>query len=197
VKPVTRTPGRWLARAGFPRASGGVPRFKGSRSPLSPRFRAVLSTFGLVSHQPGLTLALLLLGAALAGGQPKAELYHPPALSPEEAAKQGQALVANLLAQRPQEGLTNSGLLKLRLPEGGQREFRVRFTVQVTATNWLNTYETVPSASVPAVELRILHTEGRPNEYQLSQAASPSLSNSPPEVLTGNQTMRPFAGSDF
>jgi hypothetical protein len=129
---------------------------------------------------------VLLLGAA----EPPAQ---PIRLSPEQAEKEGRALVAEILLQRPAESSTNTGVLKIRNADGARSEIPVRFEIIPTATNWVNIYETTtPSNNVSLV---ITHSEGRPNEYVLSRMnAGKVLSR---QQLSGSATMIPFAGSDF
>jgi hypothetical protein len=139
-----------------------------------------------------LSIAFLLAFAPGASGQAKVET--PVPLDPVQAEREARLLVAELLAQKPGENATNLGRLIIQQNRVSQPEVAVRFETIQTATNWLSVYETVPGAGQSnATRLVVIHTPGQPNQYQLSEPASASA----PRKLAGNQTMVPFAGSDF
>ena len=58
-----------------------------------------------------------------------------------EAIIQGRKLVTQLLAQRPVDGFTKTGTLKIRNSNGERSEIPIKCEVLITATNWQNTYE--------------------------------------------------------
>ncbi len=138
----------------------------------------------------------------------------PIILSSAEAAKQGPALAQEILSIKP-ESLTNSGFLKIRDAKGKRTETLVQFRVTVGADNWQNTYMAFAAPhpnTNPIVELTIIHTDKKPNEYRLLTSdvfAKPDppgnsagfvyleRTNARVSVLEGNATMIPFAGSDF
>ncbi len=136
---------------------------------------------------------LLFLPCAICSGQPKAEIRQPAPLNPAEAARQGQALVTDLLAQQP-EATTNTGMLKLRDAEGKERQMPVKFEISPEPGGWRCVYEFL---GADGEKLAVSHSGGRPNRYVLSRPASAAATNSGPRELAGNQTMLPFAGSDF
>lgn len=76
-----------------------------------------------------LLLLLLVCGASGAAlDAPKAEPIRPVNLTPAEAEAQGRALVADLLARKP-EPVTNTGVLRVRGADRQQREIQVNFQV--------------------------------------------------------------------
>ena len=135
-------------------------------------------------------LLLLLAGALLVMGmaeRPKP----PPRLSPEEASKQGKALVASLLSEMPAQNLTNSGLIRIRGDNGQRTEIPVKFEITAGSNSWSSLYEAGdPTNATGLVKLKVVHTPGLPNEYRLTH-------NGETCALSGNETMIPFAGSDF
>ena len=77
-------------------------------------------------------------------------------------------------------------------------EIPARFEIVCTATNWLSVYETLNPAGPPGgVKLTVTHSDNQPNQYQLIERGEPGATNIRPRELTPNQTMMPFAGSDF
>jgi hypothetical protein len=96
-------------------------------------------------------------------------------------------LVAELLAQKPDQNSTNTGQVRIRDRGGKEIEIPARFEILSTPTNWLSIYEILPSASRAAGEkLVVTHTDGQPNQYKLGE-----------RTLAPGETMVPFAGSDF
>ena len=106
-------------------------------------------------------------------------------------------MVADLLAQRPEQNSTNTGIMRIRDAKGGQREVPIRFEVIPQASNWLNIYESLPAANQTGEKLTILHSDAQPNQYRVSPLPSSGLGDSSSRNLSGNQTMVAFAGSDF
>jgi len=135
---------------------------------------------------------LLLLGALLALGamEPRPK---PTLLDPVEGAQRGRELVDEVLARLslpPAEGLTNTGVLKIRRPKSSWVETPFRFQVSAAAAGsarWAAEYETT---GTNRVRLVVLRQAGQPNEYRL-------VENGVAKVLAGNEAMIPFAGSDF
>jgi hypothetical protein len=123
-------------------------------------------------------------------------LERPPPLDPVLAEREARELVADMLVQKPGPGPTN-GLLKIRDSDGRQREVPVRFATSLTPTNWVHIYETLPSSEQPAgVKLTIIHTDGAPNQYFLSESSGHTGTVSA-KPLAEEEIMAPFAGSDF
>lgn len=145
----------------------------------------------------GLAVFLLFLSCFLSFAQPKSELAPPPPLDPAEGERQARALVAHLLEQRPEQPVTNTGVLKIRDLEGNQREVPTRFGILPTSTNWLNIYVAAVAKNSPATKLTIAHSDQQPNEYFLSEPGSSGATNPSPRKLANSEIMVPFAGSDF
>jgi hypothetical protein len=144
-----------------------------------------------------LLLPLLMASATACFGQRNRE-PRPAPLDPVEAAREARALVAEMLAQKPDQNATNTGSVKIRDSEGKVRQFPVRFEIALTATNWTSSYETLPSAGSPGgLRLDIRHADDQPNRYELLDASTPGATNAAPRLLTPAEIMVPFAGSDF
>jgi hypothetical protein len=128
--------------------------------------------------------ALLLLGAA----EPPSR---PTPLSPADAAKQGRELVAEILSQsqRPAQNVTNTGVLKIRDDKGRRTEIPVKFEIIAGQTAWNAVYVTTGQGK-GGVVLTVAHSDAKPNEYSLDEPGKV-------RSLAGNETMIPFAGSDF
>lgn len=110
-----------------------------------------------------------------------------------DAETQGRNLVRQLLEGRPAENFTNTGILKIRNTNGNRPEIPLRFQTVVNAAIWSTTYETTCESN--HFSLVIIHKDGKPNQYELSKDTSLALRL--PQFLAGNETMIPFAGSDF
>ena len=135
------------------------------------------------------TLPLALLGLAPAAAP------EPPKANPHADAD-GQALVAQLLAQTPAQNLTNRGVLKIRAAKGPWREVPVRFQIFATDAGWASVYETGGTNSA-AMRLTVTRNAAGALEYRLAQATDGATLVCAGQVLAGAGTMVPFAGSDF
>jgi hypothetical protein len=133
----------------------------------------------------------IVLGIDPAFAQPR-RLEQPPPLSPAEGAREAKALVAEMLAEKPERNSTNDGVLKIRDSEGNHRAIPLKIITLITPKNWLQIYQASPVASSPAITLTINHTPEKANQYFLSTST-----NSAPKLLTPGELMAPFAGSDF
>jgi hypothetical protein len=118
----------------------------------------------------------------------------PTPIEPAEGERQARALVANLLAQKPDANITNSGMVRIRDANGKRKALSANFGIVVTSTNYSTTYEVLATNGQPGSKLVIIHSDNQPNRYLLSDG---SVSNAIPKELTGSQLMTPFAGSDF
>jgi hypothetical protein len=137
------------------------------------------------------------VGATVCFGQRQNE-PRPAPLDPVQAEQEARALVAELLAQKPEQNATNTGRAKIRDVAGKEREIPMRFEITATPTNWVSVYETVLPAGAPGgMKLTVIHAAGRPNRYQLITCAEPGATNTAAKELAPDQTMIPFAGSDF
>jgi hypothetical protein len=136
----------------------------------------------------------IFLPSPLCRAQAHAE--HPAPLDPAQAEREARELVSAMLAQRPAQDETNTGLLKIRGADDQEREIKVRFSTKTTSTNWANIYTTLPSASQPTVTLTVIHASGS-NEYSLCTDRTSASTTDSPQKLTGAELMKPFADSDF
>ncbi len=109
----------------------------------------------------------------------------PITLSPEEAVKQGRALAAEIVAQKPSENTTNSGVMTIRDENNHRTQVPVRFEVVATPTNWFSRYRSGHT------DLTVFHDGANPNLYRLA------TSDGKAKTLSGNQAVVPFEGSDF
>jgi hypothetical protein len=141
---------------------------------------------------------LFLLGALLATAamdQPS----QPIVLSPEQAVKEGRALVEEMLSQQPEENAT-TGTMTIRNRKGYQ-QIAIRFQTIVTSTNWVSVYQANQSNKVE--NITVVHTPGRPNTYYsgpnpfISAGSARTSPDSHPAPLPGEAIMAPFVGSDF
>jgi hypothetical protein len=142
-----------------------------------------------------LALILFIFGSSVpAFAQSKSELKRTPEVDPVEGVKLGRTIVAELLAQGPGENATNRGVMTTRQPDIKPREVPIRFEIFRSKGNWSSVYEAAPPGQTP-VKLTVMHAEGKPNRYLLNQSSTNGPSAA--RELSGNQTMTPFAGSDF
>jgi Outer membrane lipoprotein-sorting protein len=145
---------------------------------------------------------LALFFAFLAAGSPvfaqRQIDTRPPPLSLDEGLRQGRALVADLLARRPAEDTTNSGILRIRDDNGGERTVPIRFTVFSTPSNWVSLFESCPTQAGSGREtLTVIHRGQGLTEYLFSERTAEAGRNEPVARRVGEQTMAPFAASDF
>jgi hypothetical protein len=142
-------------------------------------------------------LLLFLVSTSACFAQRNAE-PRPAPLDPVEGAKQGRALVADMLAQKPDQNTTNTGSVRILDATGKERQIPARFEIFTTPTNYASVYEAPFSpGSQPSVKLTVFHNSDQPNRYELLDQASTGGTNSLAKVLTPEQLMAPFAGSDF
>jgi YD repeat-containing protein len=74
----------------------------------------------------------------------------------------------------------------------------VRFETISTPTNWMSVYQTLSSGGGSGAEkLTVIHSDGRPNRYELTEPATAGATNFVTKDLSPARTMTPFAGSDF
>lgn len=111
---------------------------------------------------------------------------------PEGDAKEGAALQAELLAERPGNS-TITAVLKTRDGNGRRTEIPVKLETRVIdGDRWEATYETTSSDPKLRAKLTVVHHDQHPNTYRLIHADSPN------EVaLSGEKIFTAFAGTDF
>ena len=120
---------------------------------------------------------MLLLCPALSYGQRSAD-QRPPPLDPAQAKAEAKVLVAELLAQRPDQNSTNAGQVRIRDRDGKETEIPARFEIVCTPTNWMSIYEALSSAGGPALErLVVVHTDAQPNQYRLTERSNSGSTN--------------------
>lgn len=142
-------------------------------------------------------LLFLFLSFGLCTAQPASELAPPPPLSPAEGDREARALLTNLLAQKPDQNATNTGVLKIRGADRRLRTVPVKFEVVLLPDRWLNSYEAAPAENSPGQKLTISHQDGRTNEYFVTNSGGTNTADCSTRTVAGNELMMPFAGSDF
>ncbi len=148
---------------------------------------------------PFLLLAVLLLSMAVSRAQSTNAL--------SDAEIQGRQLVQKIseqLAQQPEGSSTNTGVLRIRGPNGARSELSLECVTTVTDTNWQIVYKA--SSTNRTVTLRIIHAVNQPNSYFYTSPV-PVLGDIPvtghlyqqnqQNQLSGAEIMASFAGSDF
>ena len=106
--------------------------------------------------------------------------------------------MAELLAQKPEQNVTNTGRVRIRDAAGKEREIPARFEIFCTPTNWVSVYETLASPDGPGgARLTVIHTGERPNQYELLDPARAGGTNAVAKELTPDQTMVPFRRLGF
>lgn len=136
-------------------------------------------------------IALLLLPFA-ALGQRQVELEPEPTLSPAESAAQGKKLVSDILSQVPSQALTNSGMLIIRDRDDNRITAPVQVVIIPGLNQWTNRYHA--DFGTNSFDLTIVHSGAAANTYQLTVNSGGNVST---RTLSGNETMIPFAQSDF
>jgi outer membrane lipoprotein-sorting protein len=139
-------------------------------------------------------LFLLTALLAVAAMDPPSQ---PIVLSPEQAAKEGGALVDEMLSQQPAESST-TGTMSIRTPKKFT-QIQIKFQTILSSTNWMSDYQTVYADHVEHV--LITHTPNQTNTY--SQFGSNwggdekkiHLLDLAPNPV--KDIWAPFAGSDF
>lgn len=120
----------------------------------------------------------------------------PRSAARSEDLPSGPDLAAELRAQRPAEGLTNRGNLRLRDAEGRRREIPVTIVTRLDPAEWAVTY----AATTPAGQetLTVVHRGDEPPRYLSSilpaDAAAPGTAA---RQAGPGEGFVPFAGSDF
>ena len=134
-------------------------------------------------------LGALFLFCSSALAQKQAD--RPALLDPIQGEREARKLIEETLNQRPGDVPTNA-VLKIRDASGNEHSVPVKMETFQTETNWTQIYQAMMENAIPGEKLIIIHTFGRPNRYFLCRPGSTNAVE-----LTGNQTMVPFAGSDF
>jgi len=101
------------------------------------------------------------------------------------AEMEGRDLVRQLLEQRPSTNFSTTGVLKFKDATGKRLEIPLVFDTVVSDTNWTSRYEAGTNW------VTVTHAQGSANEYRCHDEFGAVI------FLSGNETMVPFAGSDF
>ena len=113
-----------------------------------------------------------------------------------DAETQGRQLANRIwdrLEQRPEENITNTGTLIIDDGNGHRSTIPIEFRTALGAASWSTICETTAGSN--RITLVITHEAGKPNQYKFYNDL-PQATHSP-GILSGNETMTPFAGSDF
>ena len=114
-----------------------------------------------------------------------------------DAEIQGRQLAMQLCDARPTENFTNTGVMKIRGARGtnGETSIKIQLYTGVTATNWVVCYKADWIRGWAWWEsLVVIHQSAAPNNYHFQKDFGDSAEG---KSLSGNQTILPFAGSDF
>lgn len=84
------------------------------------------------------------------------------------------------------------GVLKIYRGRPLFAEIPFQLSSSSTSSNWSSTYTTTSTNRELTASLTVTYTPGAPNEYRLTGADTNQTT-----VLSGNETMTPFAGSDY
>ena len=119
-----------------------------------------------------------------------------------EAVIQGRQLARQLCEAQPAENFTNSGVLTIQDAKGRNSEIPVNCEVIVTPTNWQSIYDirriNTNETHAAWETLIVTHSGNGPNRYQFHKVFLKSEIFGPVNTnLSGEQTMIPFADSDF
>jgi hypothetical protein len=130
---------------------------------------------------------------AVAAMQPPSQ---PVTLPPEQAAKEGRALVDEMLSQQPQENIS-TGVIEIRT-KTNYTEIPIKFQTLVTPTNWVSIYSTSGADRDHYVYLKILHTDGQPNHYLVANVNRAHWDTNEFHELNSTALFSPFVDhSDF
>jgi hypothetical protein len=117
----------------------------------------------------------------------------PRAQSPDP---QAQALVRQILAQRPGEAFQVQGQVRLRHADRRRTLIPLSYTLLPGEEEWREIYETRAAGLVPAERLVIVHRAGQSNQYLHAQAQADGRFREP-VLLEGPEAAIPFASSDY
>ena len=126
---------------------------------------------------------------------------------PDTAEREGRELARQLCELRPETNLTNTGKLVLRFPKKPRQEIPFSSRIELAETSWTVVYEANSGTNPPAT-FSVEHRPDAPNRYYLAGLRrAEAAGNAPGEnsgaakagttALPNDQTMTPFAGSDF
>jgi hypothetical protein len=113
-----------------------------------------------------------------------------------DAEIQGHQLAQQLCEARPEVNFTNSGILKIRNDSGKRLEPSVTIETIIETNCWRTFYSAALNLDKDRFEhtLSVTHSLARPNIYH---SAEQNFAGHFEKDLSGNETMIPFANSDF
>jgi len=129
--------------------------------------------------------------------QKQMETSQPVVLSPEQAAKEGKELVAEILSQKPAQNTTNNGVMTIRR-NNTRTAIPIQFSVWITPTNWLSGYNARTTNYV--FQISVVHTDNQSNIYYSNNYAlvgNSGVMSTLPGVMSKWAINNPFANSDF
>lgn len=118
------------------------------------------------------------------------------------AEREGRELVRQLRGAQPPQDFTNRATIRI---QANKQIVEVPVMVEtfLTPTNWETFYFTAyPTQGTnkgwgPSASVRIRHTAEQPNEYRSYQFNRSPCDSNESDLISGDQTFLPFAGSDF
>jgi len=120
-----------------------------------------------------------------------------------DAGVEGRELARQICDLKPADNYTNTGVLRIFARGRSPERVSVRFETWATSTNWQTAHFAFGNRTnksdlppYPAAVL-IIHRDNQPNEYRVWPISRPATETNEFAVLTGEETMIPFAGSDF
>jgi hypothetical protein len=119
----------------------------------------------------------------------------PTTLDPKEGERRARVLIAEILSQKPDQAVTNTGVMTIRDAEGNRREIRVRFALRIEGNKVLSIYDAVGSDG-SGTRLTVVQAADQPNQYEVENRGLAN-GNVGRKILSGKDAMIPFAGSDF
>lgn len=123
---------------------------------------------------------------------------NPPAISQPKPDAEAQALVRDLLAQKPAKTAVVQGVLKTRNDDTKQRaEIKVTYTTQPGEESWRGIYETQATSQHGVEKLVVVHQGKTPSQYLYTRTSDPKNPTAKPSLLSGPAAAIPFAGTDF
>ena len=121
-----------------------------------------------------------------------------PGLAQPKPDAEAQALVRDLLAQKPAKAAVVQGVLKTRNDDTKQRaEIKVTYTIELGEDGWRGIYEAQASPGHGVEKLMVIHQGETPNQYLYTQIHDPKNPPGQPSSLSGRAAAIPFAGTDF
>lgn len=113
------------------------------------------------------------------------------------AIEEGQTLAAELRAAYPPDRFEVRGQIRIRHEDGRRTSLPFRHEVIPGLSSWQLVYHTMPSPATPAQHLVVRLSPDQPPRYTVSGRLDDAGRELEPVILTGDQAMIPFAGSDF